>query len=175
MVYFSWYLYLKPLIKEFIGYSGQAERVVLRPLIYLDRYVCTDGNNICHTPLVKCCCNDRIVGVAGVCSYAWKLGTFFIMSHTNFRKNISTRSSGKLVTGISRIFSPHQIADWLYDVNLRYWRARRGEISCEIPVTYIDNWHFTWNFPPVCPPLIRLTLLSQSGLCWGENTGNASY
>ena len=24
----------------------------------------------------------------------------------------------------------------------------QGEISCELPVIYIGNWYFTWNFPP---------------------------
>ena len=25
----------------------------------------------------------------------------------------------------------------------------QGEISCELPVIYIDNWYFTWNLPPI--------------------------
>ena len=46
-----------------------------------------------------------------------------------------------LITGFSHTFSPQQTADCQYTINLRYWRAHRGEISCEIQV------HM--KFPPI--------------------------
>ena len=43
-----------------------------------------------------------------------------------------------------------------------------GEISCETPVTNIDNWYFTWNFPPAFPPLPQVETLHSVSQLLGE-------
>ena len=47
-----------------------------------------------------------------------------------------------------------------------------GEILCEMPVTYIDNWYFTWNSPLHCG---RAFISWLSANVWGKNEGNTSY
>ena len=58
---------------------------------------------------------------------------------------------------------------WL---RVSWWKFAVGEISCEMPVTYIGNWYFTWNFPLHCG---RAFISWLSSNVWGKNEGNTSY
>ena len=77
---------------------------------------------------------------SGVCTLPILI---FALTYLLWNKNLLWPERGDiiLITGFSHTFSPQQTADCQYTINLRYWRARRGEISCEIQV------HM--KFPPI--------------------------